>query len=72
VSTVGLTVPAVLAIGLLTGKQVVTGVSGTEAVLFAASALLAMLTFNGQRTSPLQGHMHLALFAFYAVLLFNP
>jgi len=72
VSTVGLTVPAVLAIGLLNGKQVIMGVSSMDAALFAATVVLCMLTFNGQRTSALQGYVHLALFAVFGVLLFFP
>lgn len=72
VSTVGLTVPAVLAIGLLYDKQVIMGVSSMDAALFGATVVLSMLTFNGQRTSALQGYMHLALFAVFGVLLFFP
>ncbi len=72
VSTVGLTVPAVLAIGLLTGKPVVMGVSATETLLFAVTLVLALLSFNGQRTSPVQGWMHLMLFGVFGMLLFQP
>lgn len=72
VSTVGLTVPAVLAIGLLTGKPVVMGISGAETLLFAVTLVLALLSFNGQRTSPVQGWMHLMLFGVFALLLFQP
>ena len=72
VSTVGLTVPAVLIIGLLTGKQVIMGISSVETVLLGLTVLLGMLSFNGQRTSIMQGAMHLALFITYGFLLFNP
>lgn len=72
VSTVGLTVPAVLIIGLVTGKQVVMGISPLETVLLALTILLGMLSFNGQRTSVMQGAMHLALFITYGFLLFYP
>lgn len=72
VSTVGLTVPAVLVIGLVTGKQVIMGLSLMEIVLFALTMALTMQTFNGQRTSSIQGFMHLTLFAIFGLLLFNP
>lgn len=72
VSTVGLTVPAVLVIGLLTGKPVVMGISAAETLLFAVTLVLALLSFNGQRTSPVQGWMHLMLFGVFAMLLFQP
>jgi Ca2+:H+ antiporter len=72
VSTVGLTVPAVLIIGLLTGKQVIMGISQTETVLFAITLVLSLLSFNGQRTSPIQGYMHLVVFVVFGLLLFYP
>ena len=72
VSTVGLTVPAVLIIGLLTGKQVIMGISPMEMVLFALTVVLTTQTFNGQRASPIQGFMHITLFVVFGLLLFNP
>jgi len=72
VSTVGLTVPAVLIIGLVTGKQVVMGISGMEVVLLAITLLLTAQTLNGQRTSPIQGVLHIAVFCLFGLLLFYP
>lgn len=72
VSTVGLTVPAVLLIGLLTGQTVVFGLDALDTVLLAITLALTTLSFLGARTSPIQGLMHLMLFAVYAVLLFVP
>lgn len=72
VSTVGLTVPAVLVIGLITGKQVIMGITNAEIVLFIITAALSVLTFNGQRTSLIQGYMHLTVFAVFGLLLFYP
>lgn len=71
VSTVGLTVPAVLIIGLITGKTVIMGISAVETVLFVLTIALTSLSFIGQKTSPIQGIMHLALFASFSVLLFS-
>lgn len=70
VSTVGLTVPAVLTVGLVTGKTVVMGVSPSETVLLLLTVGLTTLTFLGQRASALQGTLHLTLFAVFGVLLF--
>lgn len=71
VSTVGLTVPAVLIVGLVTGKTVILGISATETVLLVLTIGLMALTFLGQRTSAVQGALHLALFAVFGVLLFS-
>ncbi len=72
VSTVGLTVPAVLAIGLVTGKQVIMGISSAQTVLYLATVALSMLSFHGGKASAVQGWMHLALFAIFGLLLFGP
>ncbi|MDD2056458.1 hypothetical protein N5D52_18035 [Pseudomonas sp. GD03860] len=72
VSTVGLTVPAVLVIGMLTNKPVVMGISNTEILLFIITVVLTMLSFNSQKTSPIQGLMHLVVFAVFGLVLFYP
>lgn len=72
VSTVGLTVPAVLIIGLITGKTVIFGISATETILFLITICLSFLTFFGKRTTPISGIMHLVLFAIFMMLIFNP
>lgn len=72
VSTVGLTIPSVLIIGELTGKVVKFGISTTETVLFVVTLLLSTFTFMGQRTTPISGVMHLAIFILFIMLIFAP
>jgi Ca2+:H+ antiporter len=71
-STIGLTVPAVLGIGLVTGQRVVLGVEPTSMVLLAVTLVVSMLTFSGSPTTVLAGAVHLVLFFVYVVLLFSP
>jgi len=71
-STIGLTVPAVLAIGLITGQPVILGLSPAEMVLLAVTLAVSMLTFSVQRTTVLEGAVHLVLFFVYIVLIFSP
>ena len=71
-STVGLTVPAILTIGLLTGQTVVLGLKPTEMTLLAVTLILSTQTFSGSRTTVLEGAVHLALFFVYLVLIFSP
>jgi len=71
-STVGLTVPAVLIIGLITGQKVVLGLPPASIVLLAATLILSGLTFSGSRTTMLEGAVHLSLFAVFLVLVFSP
>lgn len=70
-STIGLTVPAILAISLWTGESVVLGLNGVESVLLMLTLLVSTLTFSSGRTNVLQGAVHLVLFAAYVVFLFD-
>ena len=69
-STIGLTVPAVLAISLITGQHLVLGLSPANMVLLVLTLLLSMLTFSGTRTTLLEGAMHLMIFFVYVSLIF--
>jgi len=71
-STLGLTVPAILVIGLATGQPVTLGVSPANMVLLAVTLLLTMHTFSGTRTTMLEGAIHLSLFSVFLVLVFSP
>jgi Ca2+:H+ antiporter len=71
-STLGLTVPAVLLIGLLTEQSVVLGLSPANMVLLATTLVLSTLTFSGTRTTMIEGAVHLSLFAVFLILVFSP
>lgn len=71
-ATISLTVPAIVAIGLLTGTHVVLGLDSTEMVLLVLTLVLSVMTFGGTRTSILQGAVHLVVFFVYLILIFDP
>lgn len=72
-STIGLTVPAVLLIGSVTGSPVVLGLGPADMVLLGITLVLTVLTFAGSPTSTvLEGAVHLVVFLVYVVLLFSP
>jgi Ca2+:H+ antiporter len=71
-STIGLTVPAILCIGLATGKTMVLGLDPTGIALLALTLMLCTLTFSGSRTTVLEGTVHLVVFLVYLVLIFSP
>lgn len=71
-STLGLTVPAVLAIGVFSQQPVTLGLSQANMVLLAVTLILNTLTFSGTRTSMLEGATHLSLFFVFLVLIFSP
>ena len=69
VSTVGLTIPAVLVIGLLTGQDVVLAASPAHLVLLGISLLLSVTTFFGGRVTALHGAGHVMVFMLYVMTL---
>lgn len=71
VSTVGLTIPAVLVIGALTGQAVILGESLPHIVLLAVSILLGMNTILAERITAGHGAAHLAVFVAYGMTLFG-
>jgi Ca2+:H+ antiporter len=71
-STLGLTVPAVLAIGIYTGRTVILGLPPSSIVLLVATLILNALTFTGSRTTMLEGAVHLSMFAVFLVLVLSP
>jgi Ca2+:H+ antiporter len=70
-ATIGLTVPAVLLIGLVTGARVELGLDAIDMVLLLLTLLVSMLTFGSGQTNILQGAVHLVLFLAYVVMIFD-
>ena len=70
-SSISLTVPAVLIIGFLTGKTIILGLSPSDMVLLLLTLVVSMLTFALERTNVLQGAIHLLLFLAYLILIFE-
>lgn len=71
-ATIGLTVPAVVIIGLASGLTVVLGLEERDMVLLVLTFFISLLTFGSARTNMLQGAVHLVVFAVYVVLIFSP
>ena len=68
-ASISLTIPAVLVIGLLTGRQVVLGLDAVDTVMLLLTLGLSTLTFASGRTNVLLGAVHLLLFAAYLMLI---
>lgn len=70
VSTVGLTIPAVLIIGLLTGQTVLLAENPTNLVLLGVTLMLTIATFSAKRVTAIHGATHLMVFVVYALTVF--
>ena len=71
VSTVGLTIPAVLVIGMFTDQQVVLAESAANLVMLGVTLLLSVTTLAARRVTALHGAAHLVVFAVYVLVLFS-
>jgi Ca2+:H+ antiporter len=69
-SSISLTIPAVLVIGFLTGRTIILGLDAPDAVLLALTLVVSMGTFAFERTNVLLGAVHGLLFLAYLMLIF--
>lgn len=68
-STIGLTVPVMLAISHLTGHTITLGLGRSEMVMLILTLAVSMITFASGRTNLMQGSVHLTLFITYLLLI---
>jgi Ca2+:H+ antiporter len=71
-ASIGLTIPAVLTIGMITNRTVALGIEGGNLPLLLLTLAVSVVTFTSGKTSVLQGCIHLLLFAVFLLLIFCP
>ncbi len=71
-ASIGLTIPAVLVIGMTTNRQVMLGIEGGNLPLLVLTLGASVVTFGSGKTNVLQGCVHLVLFAVFLLLIFCP
>ena len=71
-ASIGLTIPAVALASVWLSGPLVLGLSAIHMVLLALTVVVASLTVVPGRATPLQGGVHLVLFAAYLELAVNP
>lgn len=71
-ATIGLTIPAVVTISLITKRPIVLGVQGGNLPLLILTLAVSVVTFTSRKTNVLQGCIHLLLFAVFVLLIFAP
>ena len=71
-ASIGLTIPAVITIGMITKRSVTLGIEGGNLPLLLLTLAVSVVTFASGKTSVLQGCIHLLLFAVFLLLIFSP
>jgi Ca2+:H+ antiporter len=70
-STIGLTVPAMLVVSYIFAHPVVLGLQGNDLVMLLLTLAVSIITFSSGRTHVMQGAVHLVLFLAYILLIFQ-
>jgi Ca2+:H+ antiporter len=70
-STIGLTIPAMIAISYLSGHPLILGVEHTDEWLLIVTLGVSIVTFASGHANVMQGCVHLILFAAYILLMFQ-
>ena len=70
-ATIGMTVPAVLCIGLITGNKIVLGLSPVDSLLLLVTLGVSVVTFTCTKTNIVHGVVHLILFVAYLMMIFD-
>ena len=71
-STIGMTIPVMLAISLITGTPLEVGLPPAEIALLILTLFIAQMTFSGVPTNILIGGVHIVLFVVFVVMIFQP
>jgi Ca2+:H+ antiporter len=71
-ASIGLTIPAVISIGMISKRAVTLGIEGGNLPLLLLTLAVSVVTFTSGKTSVLQGCIHLLLFAVFLLLIFSP
>ena len=71
-ASIGLTIPAVLTIGMVTHRPMTLGIEGGNLPLLILTLAASIVTFGSGKTSILQGCIHLLLFGVFLLLIFCP
>ena len=67
-ASIGLTIPTLGAMSLLTGKELSLGLGPIQQVLLVLTLVISILTLGTGRTTVLQGAVHLAIFCVFLLL----
>jgi Ca2+:H+ antiporter len=70
-STISLTIPAMILLSQFTGDKIVLGLQNGNSVMLVLSLVVSLVTFSSGRTNVLQGAIHLVLFGAAILLMFQ-
>lgn len=70
-ATIGLTIPAVLLISLITGSEIILGLGSVDLVLLVLTLIMIIVNLSSGRSNIIHGIVHLIIFAAYIMFIFD-
>jgi Ca2+:H+ antiporter len=70
-ATIGLTVPAMLAVAYWAGFDLVLGLEPSDTIILVLMLAASVITFSSGRTNLLQGAVHVLIFIAFLFLIFQ-
>jgi len=70
-ATIGLTIPAILIIGLVTDENIILGLDELDIFLLILTLVVSIVNFSSAKSNIIQGIVHLMIFLVYIILLFD-
>lgn len=64
-ASIGLTIPAIAVISLISGRELILGLGPRDSVLLVLTLALSIVSFGSGRTNMLTGFVHLVIFCVY-------
>jgi Ca2+:H+ antiporter len=71
-ASIGLTIPAVAAVSIVSGRPIELGLGEKDQVMLALTLFVSVITLGTGRTTVLQGIVHLAVFAVFLLFAVMP
>ena len=71
-ATIGLTIPAIVMVSFLAGRELVLGISERDEIMLTLVFALSIVSFGTGRTNVLTGFVHIVVFLTYLMLLVIP
>jgi Ca2+:H+ antiporter len=71
-ATIGLTIPAITAVSVMTTRPIVLGLDPRDQVMLLLAFAISVVSFGTGRTNVLSGMVHLVVFATFVLFLFSP
>jgi Ca2+:H+ antiporter len=71
-ATIGLTIPAVTAVSLVTMRPIVLGLDPRDQVMLLLTFAISLVSFGTGRTNVLSGMVHIVVFGTFVLFLFSP